>query len=743
MARGEPMRNGRDTGAAPGAHIRGARTVTRPVDSRIISVLEAEIARRQPRGQTPKRRGDETWFLCPGHDDHHPSARWNGTKHVWTCDVCGAGGGAHSLAQKFGIPVAESLPIRRAPERAGARGRRVAATYPYVDEDGALLFEVVRYERKHFRQRRPDGRGGYIWDLKGVTPLIYRLPRVRGAVAQGSTIYVVEGEKDVHTLEDIGVVATCNPGGAGKWRDEFSDDLRGVDVVIVRDRDGAGYRHASAIARSLRGKARSVRIVEAVAGNDTADHVAAGHGIDDFVDVPLREDGPVAAQAPPGAWSAAERSGVSLVRLDAVQAQSVAWLWPGRIALGKLTLLDGDPGQLKSTITLDLAARVTTGRPMPDGASGVTGGVVLLTFEDGLADTICPRLDAARADVSRVVALRGVAADDDVRLPTIPEDLDAISAGIADVGALLVIVDPLMAALSGDVNSHRDQDVRRALAPLARLAEERGVAVLVVRHLNKALAMKALYRGGGSIGISAAARAVLLAADAPDAEGEHVLAVVKSNLAALAPSLRYRAIEDDNGAIAVEWCGTSDHRADTLLGVPASAEEQSTVDEAADVLRTILADGPVSATDVRKQTREAGIADRTLDRAKRHLSVRSQKDSFTGGWQWCLAGHEEAEDRQDHQDRQASENGDLPGPWRSSDDPAVHDGDSPGGATCLGSPPPSQRTCSDCGGSLEVGRKCWACDYALCRDCGERTTSALVVVCRPACRRSPSTPVRA
>jgi RecA-family ATPase len=158
-----------------------------------------------------------------------------------------------------------------------------------------------------------------------------------------------------------------------------------------------------------------------------------------------------------------------------VEPEEVEWLWPSRLALGKLALVDGDPGLGKSAITLDLAARVSSGHDFPDGAPCEPAGVVVLSGEDGLADTIRPRLDAAGAGVSRVLSLATIADEHgQERLLSIPEDITLIEKGIERVSARFVMVDPLMAFLSGDTNSHRDQDVRKALAPLAGLAERTG-----------------------------------------------------------------------------------------------------------------------------------------------------------------------------------------------------------------------------------------------------------------------------
>jgi len=155
--------------------------------------------------------------------------------------------------------------------------RQPVATYSYTDEDGAVLFEVVRFEPKDFRQRRPDGRGGWIWNLDHVRRVPFHLPQL--LAAKGKTVHVVEGEKDVLALERIGLVATCNPGGAGKWREEFAAHFRGADVVILPDNDAAGEAHARQVAASLRPIAARVRILRLPGlgpKEDVSDWIARG-----------------------------------------------------------------------------------------------------------------------------------------------------------------------------------------------------------------------------------------------------------------------------------------------------------------------------------------------------------------------------------------------------------------------------------------------------------------------------------
>jgi len=332
-----------------------------------------------------------------------------------------------------------------------------------------------------------------------------------------------------------------------------------------------------------------------------------------------------------------------LRRLADVEPVRVEWLWPEHVPLGRLTMLDGDPGLGKSTLTLDLVARVTTGRAMPDGKLGLDGarGVVLLGAEDGLADTVRPRLDAVGADPTRVVALAGVRERDGgdgevrVRLPTVL-DVGAIQDAAEEVDAALLVVDPLSAYLAG-ADSHRDADVRQALADLAALAERSGLAVLAVRHLNKGGGGNPLYRGGGSIAFIAAARSGMLLARDPEDEDRLVLARTKGNLAAPWPSLALRIVTEEDVA-RVEWIGGSERSAADLLAEPADSDARTERDEAVEWLRAALKEGERPVREMEREARAHGIAPRTLRRARKQLQVVSKRVGYgaDGEWKWHL-----------------------------------------------------------------------------------------------------------
>jgi len=326
-----------------------------------------------------------------------------------------------------------------------------------------------------------------------------------------------------------------------------------------------------------------------------------------------------------------------LVLVADVDREQVTWLWPGRIPRGKLVVLDGDPGVGKSTLTI--AAKVSTGSPFPDGARPERGDVILLSAEDDIADTIRPRLEAAGADLNRCWVLPDVHPEGEPpRPPELPADLFLLEDLVKSKAAALVVVDPLMAFLAGQVDSHRDQDVRRVLASMAYMAARTGAAVLIVRHMRKG-AGSALDKGSGSIGIIGAARAGLLVAPDPEDEGRRILAMTKSNLAKMPEALAYRLVNDElYGAARVVWDGASRHTANDLVRARVDEDEAPALTEAARVLKEILADGPLPAGNVKRMAATAGVAERTLHRARHALGVTARRQGWGPGahYEWSM-----------------------------------------------------------------------------------------------------------
>jgi hypothetical protein len=365
----------------------------------------------------------------------------------------------------------------------------------------------------------------------------------------------------------------------------------------------------------------------------------------------------------------------------------VRWLWQGRIPLGNITVLDGDPGLGKSVFTTDLAARVTVGRAFPDGTPCGTeaggAGVVMLNAEDSFSNTVGPRFDAAGGESQRAVWLSEVpdeAEPEHVRPVSLPEDVALLEGAIGRVAARLVIVDPLMAFLSGHTNAHKDQDIRHVLARLKSLAERTGAAVLLVRHLNKMPGGNPLYRGGGSIGIIGAARSGLIVAQDPDdPDGRRrVLASSKQNLAEPTPSLVFVvASSASNGAARVEWHGGSSLDAKELMRAPLEEEEKSALEEALEFLKDELSEGPMAAKQIKLNAKAEGVSERTLNRAKARLKVRSTKEAY--GWTWTMP------EAPDNQGGRGSDPGNLAGAENGNGrDPACSAQDCQGCQHCQG-----------------------------------------------------------
>lgn len=343
------------------------------------------------------------------------------------------------------------------------------------------------------------------------------------------------------------------------------------------------------------------------------------------------------------------------ILLSDVEPEEVRWLWRQRLPLGKLALVDGDPGLGKSTMLLDLAARVTRGDAMPDGSDpDVSGpaGVVLVQAEDGLADTIVPRFLAAGGVRERMVAFTAVSEPAEYdgegreRRPARPRmphlgDAEQLEDMIRRVSARLVIVDPLVAFLPPRVDANKDAEVRQGLSPVVELAERLGCVVAGIRHLNKAAALSALYRGGGSIGIIGAARSGLLVASDPSDPRRRILAPLKCNLAVFPPSLAWHLESADGGVARVVWEGVTELSAISLLE-GGDKEERSAGTEAEEFLRAELSEGERPAEEMMSTARRLGIAARTLRRAADGLGVRKRRRGFGKGseMRWSLPEHQ-------------------------------------------------------------------------------------------------------
>ena len=338
--------------------------------------------------------------------------------------------------------------------------------------------------------------------------------------------------------------------------------------------------------------------------------------------------------APEDVAEIARRNGnvrsLALVRLSDVEPEPIEWLWPSRIPKGKVTLLVGDPGAGKSFVSLAISASVTNGTPLPGGEPQAPRSVLIWNGEDGTADTIRPRSEAAGADLARMYVIEGELAEDGRHSPFGLLSVGLLAEHVAQAGDIgLVVVDPIAALLAG-VDAHRDSDVRSSLQPLADFAERFGVAVLAIAHLNKRDAERALYRVGGSIGFVGLARSVLLAAIDPE-DGRRAIAPLKCNLAAMPDPIEYRI--DEQGRF---WWGSASDEltADHLLRVVKPERYGGASAKAEQFLREVLAAGPMPANDLEAFAEDRGIAIATLKRARRSVGMKAQRTRE--GWTLSL-----------------------------------------------------------------------------------------------------------
>lgn len=330
------------------------------------------------------------------------------------------------------------------------------------------------------------------------------------------------------------------------------------------------------------------------------------------------------------------------VKLSTVETRPIKWLHPGRIPRGKITVLAGDPDVGKTFLTLDMAARVSTGNKWPDGAKNEAGNVLILSAEDDLADTIVPRLRAAEANLDRIHALSTVTKINsstskavDV-VPTLTEDFETVEREIELHQPRLLIIDPINAYLPG-IDTHRDAELRaKVFAPLKKLAEDYEVAVLCVMHLNKSNSKTAKHRVSGSIAYVAASRATWLITNDKDEHSRKLMIPVKFNIGPKPDGLAYKIIENEYNQPVLAWePDPIDVDADEALSPDGSTAPERNY--AQEFLIEMLANGPVPASDIYSEAEAFDIAKRTLQRAKKKLDIsayRKGAEGEKGGGKW-------------------------------------------------------------------------------------------------------------
>jgi hypothetical protein len=551
---------------------------------------------------------------------------------------CFAGCDERDVLDRIGLGLADLYDTT--PPSTGRAGT-VTREHAYLDGADRLIGVVRRTEPKSFRPATPTSDGWVARSSDQLKQTPYRLLEVVKAIADGSPVYVVEGERDADALAAAGLVATCNAGGAGKWTAEHAHWLRGADVVVWRDRDDPGHRHADQVITSLQGIASSVRLVEAVDGKDAADHLAAGHTIDDVVEVPTDLTTGTHSGSTPGG----RRLKPTLA--SAVRVTRQRWLWSLRIVLGGLTLLAGREGLGKSTIAVDVVADVTTG--LLDGEyKGEPRSVIYIHTEDARDTTLVPRLLAAGADLDRVLFVDAVTTDEDGEFESqivLPTDVAELAQLVIDNDVALVVLDAATSVIDGRLDGDKDRQMRRGLEGIARgIGERTGCAVLGIVHFGKRDSGDTGKLILGSIAWSQVARSVLAVARDDDT-GNLVISTTKANLApgdaaSLEARLVNATVPTDDGPTnvgRVDWLGETSRNARDLLAGPEDTTDRTERAEAEAWLEDYLtAEGKTSSAQVKDAAKKARIAERTLHRARQSLGVIVANEGFPRQSHWSL-----------------------------------------------------------------------------------------------------------
>jgi putative DNA primase/helicase len=502
----------------------------------------------------------------------------------------------------------------------------------------------------------PDGGKRFLTGGR-VTCCYFSIGNPKGAAA----LCIAEGfatGATIHEATGYPVAVAFNAGNLGAVAKTLRGKFPALPMILCGDFDksGTGQKAATEAAQSVGGL---------VALPDfTPDELAGDKPPSDFNDLAqLRgadavgqavagaaAPGKATPQAEPGSAPAGEYSScVELLRGSDVKPEAVTWLWPGWLAAGKMHVLGGAPGTGKTTISMALAATVTTAGRWPDGSRSPVGNVVIWSGEDDPADTLVPRLALSGADLSRVYFIADVFDGDGRRSFDPARDMEPLRRKLAEIGDVrLLIVDPIVSAVMGD--SHKNAEVRRSLQPLVDLAAFMRCALLGITHFSKGTGGRdPVERLTGSLAFGALARVVMVAAKHQE-EGEDGRTVrlfirAKSNIGPDDGGFEYDLHQDELKthpgifASSVLWGDAVEGAARELLATADATGddgEGGTLNDAKRFLTDLLADAPMRAGAVFKDADGAGLTKRSIQRAADKIGVLRHKDGMRGGWLWKL-----------------------------------------------------------------------------------------------------------
>ena len=316
------------------------------------------------------------------------------------------------------------------------------------------------------------------------------------------------------------------------------------------------------------------------------------------------------------------KNGLQMIKMSEIQSQEVSWLWYPFIPYGKLTIIQGDPGDGKITFVLNIAAKLSRGEGLDSEMKlSEPVNVIYQSAEDGLADTVKPRLELAGADCERILVID----EKEKSLSMVDERLEK---AIVQTKARMLILDPIQAYLGGGMNMNRANEARDMTKKLGALAEKYQCAIVLIGHMNKAAGNKAVYRGMGSIDFFAVARSVLLVGRVEGEPNIRAVVQIKNNLAAFGHPKAFALSEDS-----FQCLGDYEITADEVLG--GIAPKANKMEQAKHMLRELaLTSNAVLSKEIFDMADEPGISKRTLENAKKELGIRAKK--INNSWYWEL-----------------------------------------------------------------------------------------------------------
>ena len=587
---------------------------------------------------------------CPFHPpDEHPSfSIWKDDEGIWRfkCFHDGTTGTIVDLkAMLENKPEEDSMKelLEEFGDRKPAikeKGKGKKSVYVYRNIDGKEIYRKVKlkYEdgSKSFWFEIKDENG---WRKPKENEQYEKIPYNLDVFKNYETVNIFEGEKDADTVNALGLdlLVTSAPTGksnlpdnATKYFKQFEKIFFFYDVGNEEDTK----RHAAKLQEAF--PDMEIYIARVPLEEREADITDYLERQDDkqmaFLDIQKHAVRFELKNKQEG------KPGPILISLDSIDPEPVQWLWHNRIPLGKLSLIVGDPGVGKSFLMIYLASHVTTGESWPDISDPIPqGSVIILTAEDGLADTVRIRADAAGADAGKIKILEGVINKEENReffkLTKHVSDLEQAIKETPDIR--LIGIDPVTAYL-GKTDSHKDSNVRELLAPVASLAEKYKIAIVGITHLNKNVMLQVIYRTMGSLGFVAAARAVWAVSwdESDESQIRRLFMPIKTNLSINPTSLAFNIV--DNRVVFEKH--PIEINAEQALSKE-KREETSSLNQAVNWLREALEDGPIASKDIYRMAKENGISEATLRRAQVKLKIRPYKEGSARDkkWFWKLS----------------------------------------------------------------------------------------------------------